>query len=285
MNKVIQELQRLYFLPKQQCRHQPQTSQAEEGPLTPELIAKSLQGETAVTLKLLSADSQVRALVIRFETGDGWSRLAELYQRLQGDLGLPALAVSVSGKGGFQLWISLADSIPLLQAQAFLRGLQREYLSDLPPSSVTLAPCIDDTGKEHVFADLAPVFNAATERWSAFIDPSLGSMFIDEPGLEIAPNLEAQADILAGFESIKTADFQRTLAILQSPEPATLPATPPVSQATTAPASHAGADIGTDYKDPQSFLLAVMNSSSASLDQRITAATALLAHLESPSAK
>jgi hypothetical protein len=106
-------------------------------------------------------------------------------------------------------------------------------------------------------------------------------MFIDEPGLEIAPNLEAQADILAGFESIKAEDFQRALALLQSPETAPLPA----SQATTAPASNAGPDIGTDYKDPQSFLLAVMNSSSASLDQRIMAATALLAHLESPSTK
>jgi hypothetical protein len=281
MNKVIQELQRRYFLPNQQCRHGPLASQAEDGPLTPELIAKSLQGETAVALKLVSADNQVRALVIRFETGDGWSRLAELYQYLQGNLGLPALAVSVSGKGGFQLWFSLADSIPLLQAQTFLHELQRKYLSDLSPSSVTLAPCIDGAGKEQVFADLAPAFNTATERWSAFIDPSLGSMFIDEPGLEIAPNLETQADILAGFESIKAEDFQRALALLQSLETAPLPA----SQATTAPASNAGPDIGTDYKDPQSFLLAVMNSSSASLDQRIMAATALLAHLESPSTK
>lgn len=277
MNKVIQELQRLYFLPDQQCRHRPEASHAEEGPLTPELLAKSLQGEAAVALKLVAADNQVRTLLIRFETGDGWGRLTELYQHLQSDLGLPPLAVSVSGKGGFQLWLSLANGIPLSQAQAFLSGLQRRYLSDQPPSSVAFAPRAGEAGEDGFYADLAPAFHASTERWSAFIDPTLGSMFIEEPGLEIAPNLEAQAGILAGFESIKAEDFQRTLGILQ------LPASPAAAMPPSPPTPHDNriSDIGTEYKDPRSFLLAVMNSSSASLDQRISAAAALLPHYES----
>lgn len=269
MNRVIHELQRLYFLPDQQCHSLPR---GEDGPLSPELIAKSLHGEATIALKLVSDDKQVRTLVIGFETGDGWNSLAELYQQLQSDLGLPALAVSVSGKGGFQLWFSLAESIPLPQAQAFLRGVQRKYLSDLRPSFVTFSPCLGDTGKESLTANLAPAFHAATERWSAFIDPSLGSMFIEEPGLEMTPNMDAQADILAGFESIKADDFQRALADLPSL---------PTSDNKPQLAEPNGSDIGTDYHDPRSFLLAVMNSSSASLDQRISAAAALLPHYES----
>ncbi|HEX5392335.1 MAG TPA: hypothetical protein VFW68_03595 [Rhodocyclaceae bacterium] len=273
MNKVIQELQRLYFLPDQQChsRHRDK-----EGPLTAELMTKSLQGETALALKLVSADNTLRMLVIAFAKGSDWSRLASFYQHLQNDLGLPPLAVSISAQGGFQLWLSLAECIPLAQAEAFLRGLQRKYADDLPPANTRLLPSVSDA-----LADMAPAFHQATDRWSAFIDPSLGSMFIDEPGLEIAPNMEGQADILSGFESIKTEDFQRALNLLQAAVESNTASMEGTSSAPSEATNLPGADIGTHHGDPKSFLLAVMNSPSATLDQRIKAATALLPHFES----
>lgn len=255
MDRVIEQLTRLYFLPDQP------------------------QGEGAA-LELSDAQGNVRTLVIRFEKSQDWPRLSALYQALQAELGLPALAVSISAKGGFQLWFSLAQGIPRAQAQAFLQGIRHKYLGDLPASAVTCSPAENTDAR----IALAPALDSESRRWSAFIDPSLGSIFVDEPGLEMAPNMEGQADILAGFESIDAKDFQNALAILQqTANAASAHPAQALAQAAMAPLASPlpnAADLG-HHKDPRSFLLAVMNSPSATLDQRIKAAAALLPYFES----
>jgi hypothetical protein len=120
--------------------------------------------------------------------------------------------------------------------------------------------------------NLVPSLHMTTGKWSAYIDPSLGSMFMDEPWLEIAPNLDKQADILASLESIRTEDFQKACIALAT---AALPdAESPVM--THPDPVRAKLNINTPYTDPESFLLAVMNDPSASPRHRISAAKALL---------
>ena len=62
---------------------------------------------------------------------------------------------------------------------------------------------------------LVPALDETTGRWSAFIDPTMGSMFIEETWLEMAPARDKQAGMLAGVESIKAENFQLALASLQ----------------------------------------------------------------------
>ncbi|HJV91893.1 MAG TPA: hypothetical protein VJ572_00385, partial [Azonexus sp.] len=130
-------------------------------------------------------------------------------------------------------------------------------------------------------SELLPAQHEATGKWSAFIDPSLGAMFIDEPGLEMAPNMDRQAEILAAAKSIAAAEFQRALKRLETPAapdsgPAEQGADQPAEAARAAGRPHSPLNVGSYYSDPKSFLLAVMNDPSASAGQRIKAAKALL---------
>lgn len=267
MNKLTQELQRLYLLPDQRYRSQ---DGDDAGPLTSAQLSKSLQGETSLAVRLLDENNATRAMVIAFEQAGDWSHLASLYQHLQDDLGLPAMAVSVSAQGGFQLWLSLREPISLAQAHAFLEGIRHRYPNDLPPARTRLLPTASEA-----YAGLAPGYHEAAGRWSAFIDPTLVSIFADSSGLEMAPSMEGQADILNSFECIKSEDFQRALELLRPPIESNAP-----TSANSSPAPNV-ADINHDYRDPRSFLLAVMNLSTATLEQRIQAASALLPYFES----
>ena len=97
------------------------------------------------------------------------------------------------------------------------------------------------------------------------IDLIQGSMFIEEAGLDMAPNMDRQADLLATVVRIKAGDFQHVLsgravegsASAQSGVEPLLP-------------------LGNRFDDPQSFLLAVMNDPAARAEHRIAAAQALL---------
>lgn len=244
MSKLNQELQRLYGLFDQ----------------------KNLVGDGDVGLNLLGADGRVRALVLGVERAADWARVGSLYQSLQEDLELPPPAISVSGQSGYQLWFSLMDAIPLAQAEVFFEALRLKYLADLPPSRLKFYP-----SRNNMTVGLVPALNEASQKWSAFIDPTMGAMFVEESGLEMAPNRDRQADMLSGLKSVAAEDFQRALAILFA-EPAStkVPASPEVDFQCSAPG------VAKYYADPKSFLLAVMNDPSASLDQRLQAAKALL---------
>jgi hypothetical protein len=295
MNKLIIELQRLYFLHDQQW-HGPQLDDSGEpvclaaGRLTPELVAESLAGEKTTMLEMVSADGMARAMVVNFSKPADWEAVANLYRLVQDDLDLPAPAISVSGRKGYRIWFSLGEPVPAAQATEFLDALCRRYLADIPAGNVEFAPDTNQAaaGKQAV-VKLVPALHMSSGKWSAFIDPSLGAMFIDEPGLEMAPNMDRQANILAGLESVKAADFQRALGILQQAaeaEATTAPVAPEASanlpdEAASQPCLDTGRrraklNVGEHFSDPQSFLLAVMNDPSASARQRIKAAKALL---------
>lgn len=214
------------------------------------------QAPDGTALALVNAGGQVRTLVAGFRKSSDWASVADLYQAVQVDWEWPAPAISVSADQGFQIWFSLAEPVSLAQAGQFLELLRQRYLAGLPASAVALQP-----GHEGDCVPLVPALHAASGKWSAFIDPSMGEMFIDEPGLDMAPGLDRQAEMLAALASIAAADFHRVMA-----------APPPTGNAD----SQRGMSPGSDH--PHGFLLAVMNDPSVAMGDRIEAAKALLPH-------
>ena len=275
MDKLIAQLRRLYFLDDQRCA----LETGGEGALSADVVVQCLSGGPSVALDLVGADGRVRALVVAFENAADWPHAANLYQAVQDDLDLPAPALGVAGR--YVLWFSLAQAVPAAQAIAFLAALRARYLADLPAQRVALYPA--DATPARVA--LTPERYAASGQWSAFIDPTLGSMFVDDPWLEMAPNPDKQAELLGALNSIAPAEFETALGALQSAEPsapAPLDAAPATDR--VAPRRRSALNVGSDYRDPQSFLLAVMNDESASARQRIAAAKALLPYFADKSA-
>lgn len=239
MDKFTNQLQRLFFLP----------------------------GHHAIDL---GAPRQ-RCLLIDFSRSADWPALAELYEAVQRDLDLPAPAVSVSASHGFRLWFSLADGIPVEQGERFLLALYRRYLSAVPEKHVSLYPGLATALVEHI--DIPPYHDAGADKWSAFIDPSLGSMFADEAGLDMAPGMDKQAALLAACASMPNDAFELALVhLLAGSEFGS------ASQANHAdtPSAPQTLSLGGDFADPYSFLLAVMNDRSAAVEHRLEAAKALL---------
>ncbi|MEI7613006.1 MAG: hypothetical protein WCK63_08865 [Betaproteobacteria bacterium] len=286
MNRLIAELQRLYFLHDQQW-HLLETDNADgfgalaECIITDEIVACSLAGELNAAIDLVGADGQVRAMVVDFSRATDWEQVARLFNEIQEHLELPAPAISVSAKAGYQLWLSLAESVPAAQAEAFLNELCLKYLREIPRSQLRHLP----QSNEPVSADgrllpLAPALDRRTGKWSAFIDPTMGSMFTEAPGLEMAPNLDRQADILSRLKCIKAEEFQRALSRLQTEASASPTEPAPVKLSPDSPNTCSTLSIGNDFSDPKSFLLAVMNDPSATTGQRINAAKALLPYFE-----
>jgi len=236
MNALSRELQRLYFLPVS-------PGGTEDAPWP-------------------SADGMARVMVVSFARAADWPAVAGLYGNIQEVLGLPAPAVSVSGEAGYALWLALAEPQPVAQLQVFLAGLKRVFLADVPEQFLGFHP---DAAK--ITPVPLPLQHPVTGRWSAFIDPGMGSMFAEESGLEMAPNPLRQAEMLAGLKCMTTADFQRVLATLT---------------AENVPASVSGDDVPAapagGFSDPASFLMAVMNDPAVSMENRIRAAASLLAH-------
>lgn len=210
VEKVISELGRLY-LP--------------QGTFSPDALAQHVQGQATLPVSLVASDGMARAMVIPFnklQSGDGdghWTLLCQVANALQADLGLPAPAVSISGKHGFGLWLSLESPVGSDRIQHFLALLQRAYFpavelrADAAAAAVELPPCL----------------HRETGRWAAFINPGLGASFADESGLEMAPPLAGQVALLEGLHSISDAQFQHALALLDQvqavlPEP--VPAAP-----------------------------------------------------------
>lgn len=270
MNKLESELKRLYLLPGQEW---PSPASDTDKPV----------------IKLLSTEGLVRCLVLSVDNGSNWEHVAALYQGVQEDLDLPAPAISVSSEDGYQIWFSLSEPVPLQLARDFMAGLCRKYLAEIKTDKLKLRPGPEG---ELGFVPLVPARVENTERWSAYIDPSMGSMFVEETWLEMPPSLDKQAGMLARQESIKAQDFQRTLGALPPLADLNVTDLKHGSQAVTAdpfPSRQSGKEatlnVGSGFADPKSFLLAVMNDPSASTDQRIAAAVALLPFFEKGAGK
>ena len=242
MNRLQQELQRLYA---------PQ--------------ADARLGLDLGAGGLIDAQGRVRAMVLELGRPADWAALSAVWTGVQADLGLPAPAIALNGSDGCQLWFSLLESVPVPQAAAFLDVLRRRYLGDIAPVRVAMLPALDTASDgPPLHARLVPALQADNSLWSAFVASDLAPMFADEPWLDMPPNPDGQAQLLAPLKSISPAEFELALQRLRS---VAVPASP-------GPASHAAAQAAS--LDPRRFLLDVMNNDSLDLALRIEAAKALL---------
>lgn len=200
MEQLISELARLYLPPG----------------TAPEMLAQRLLGNVTGAINLVGSDGSTRAMAITFRktvaSGEGqhWSRLCEVANAMQAELGLPAPAVSISGFDGYALWLSSEAPVPAAQAQEFLELLHRAYFPE-----VELAP-----DAAFIPAELPPCLNQGTGKWAAFIHPGMGSSFAEESGLEMAPPFAGQAALLETVQSISSAQFTHVLATLQQSQSA-----------------------------------------------------------------
>ncbi|WP_210542882.1 hypothetical protein [Rhodoferax sp. PAMC 29310] len=222
---------------------------------------------------LIDAQGQVRAMVVDVAQPAGWAAVAALCQGIQDELDLPTPAIAVSGGTGFQVWLSLAEPVSVLQAQTFLAALCQRFLGTVPARHVQRMPVAEPSATPPArHASLVPALQGATGRWSAFVAPGLASMFADEPWLDVRPGIDAQAQLLSRLESISVADFARTKQELGlSDTPAA-----PLPVATTGGNSGAATAPTNTEIDPRRFLLSVMNDPAVEMRLRIEAAKALL---------
>ncbi|MBA2961130.1 MULTISPECIES: hypothetical protein [Ramlibacter] len=251
MNRLQAELQRLYVLP-------------DEPP-----------GADAGRVLLVGSDGRVRTLVLQAALPAGWQALSAAWAGVQADLELPPPAIAVTGVDAYQLWLSLAQPVPLADALAFLEGLCARYLGQVRPDRVATFPAADAATQR---MPLVPSLQADAGRWSAFVTPDLAALFADEPWVDLPPSADAQANVLGGLGCIRTDAFVRALAQLRSADAAT--SEPQAHAATRTPAGAGGATI--TETDPRRFLLAVMNDGTLDLRLRIEAAKALLAAPSGP---
>ncbi len=199
-----------------------------------------------------------QALCLGFRRAADWESVAALWHAAQAELDLPAPAMSIDGEG-YRLWFSLAERVADETARRFIDGLIRRYLAELPDARLHI-----DFAASPPPAELIP-----DERWAAFIDPGLGSMFAAEPWLDMAPNRNQQADLLAALRSIRPAELSHALdRMLAQTSPA------------AAPAALETLSLSGPFTHPRDFLLAVMNDPQAGSLARIEAAKALLPYFE-----
>jgi hypothetical protein len=223
-------------------------------------------------------------MVLELARPADWTLLSTVWRGVQMDLELPAPAIAVSGIDGYQLWFSLAEPTSVAQARAFLESLHLRYLSLVAPGRLAMMPAVDAAmpGKiQHAL--LVPALQSATGRWSAFVAPDLAAIFSEEPWLDLPPNPDAQAKVLARLECIKPAVFQ---AVLEQLSPVIRTATSPVtSVAGEREDSQASHEVKVSVPpgnslDPKGYLLSVMNDKTIELHLRIEAAKALLPYFE-----
>lgn len=218
---------------------------------------------------LVDSNGTVRAMVLEVARPADWDAIASVWQGVQVDLDLPAPAIAVSGVDGYQLWFSLLEPVPAVQAHAFLDALRARYLRAIAPERVRLLPAVEAAEPRH--AGAVPALQVRSGCWSAFVAPDLAPMFADTPWLDIEPSQDGQADLLSCIESIKEADFRKALERLG---PVTTPATADAGPVDTGSASRYACP------DPKRFLLDVMNDDAVALELRVEAAKALLPFFE-----
>lgn len=243
---------------------------------------------------LIDGRGETRAFVLDVASTAGWQAVDALWREAQTALGLPAPAVAINGRDGFQLWFSLQVPVAVPRASAFLRGLQRRFLAGLAPEQVRAMPVTTDAG---TVAHAPPVPGEQTRpgQWSAFVKPELLALFVDTPWLDIEPGIDGQADLLRGVRSLDPDGFEGALRQLgvpaaQTSRPAAAehaphaPGVAPPSDPEAArgwPASippETRDGQGLPPEDPESFLVGVMRDGSVPLALRIEAARVLLAH-------
>ena len=214
---------------------------------------------------LIDASGASRLLCLALPAKD-WPAAEALLRALLEYLELPLPAVSVDGKG-FRLWLSFAEVIDAATGARFAAALRQRYLPELPAERLQVL-----TGQ---LALPPSLLDEDGERWTAFIDPGMGSLFVDEPSLDFSPSPDKQAELLASFASIPARAFAHAVARLETASSEISGETPTTAVHQPETAKTIGA-----YPDPKSFLLAVMNDPGVPLAQRIEAAKALLPYAD-----
>lgn len=217
---------------------------------------------------LVDEQGRVRAMVLALASPADWDALARVWNGVQADLGWPAPAIAVAGaEHGYQLWFSLTQPLDGGHAQALGQALKHRYLADQPAHRVRVWPQLVDGAMCH--ARGVPALVAADGPWSAFVAADLAPVFADEPWLELPPNPDGQASLLAALRSMSADELVHGLALLDTARPnAAAPATPGQALALAA------------HTDPRRFLLEVMNNEAVALSLRIDAAKALLPYAD-----
>jgi hypothetical protein len=233
---------------------------------------------------MIGSDGQSRAMVLELARPADWALLSTVWQGVQADLGLPAPAIAVSGQNGVQLWFSLEQAVPAMQAAAFLGALRVRYLGGIDPERLQLLPKPDAAAPMRVVhAQQVPAAQGADGRWSAFVAQDLAPVFAEEPWLDMPPNPEGQAELLSRLKSIEPAALQRAMERLV-PDPAAppVPVAVPVAVPNAVPNAAPNAVPKAAATGPRQFLLDVMNDERVALPLRIEAAKALLPWFEGP---
>jgi hypothetical protein len=122
MDSLLAQLRRLFILPGGQPYHR-QNETGEYPPtgtilselrkLTPGTLERHLRGEETVALNLVSPEGLTRVAMLDFDgaahgkAARDWQCLRTVAAIVERDLGLPAPAVSISGRKGYGLWWSL----------------------------------------------------------------------------------------------------------------------------------------------------------------------------------
>lgn len=209
------------------------------------------------------ADGRLRRLVLELRAPADWAALGRVWQGVQADLGWPAPAIVVSGQDGVQLWFALQQPVDAAEAGAVLRWLVQRHLAELPAHRLRLLPGTDGAlGWRPGAVPLLQAGGDDGERWSAFVAPDLAPLFSETPWLDVEPNPEGQASLLAGLRAITAEAWQRAVAVaLPVADPQPLGAAPATMAA---------------FTDPRAFLLSVMNDPAVPMALRIDAAKALL---------
>lgn len=226
---------------------------------------------------LIDGDGRVRAMALELARPADWDAVSKVWQGVQVDLELPAPAIAVSGRDGYQLWFSLAEPLPIPEAAAFLESLRTRYLGDVARDRVLLMPAADTSAPQQGrHAGPVPALQAQSGNWSAFVAPDLAPMFVDSPWLDIPPSPDGQADLLSGLDCIGSADFRKARERLG---PARTPAGTHSALTSSGPTDAGSAQPGACL-DPKRFLLEVMNDDAVALGLRIEAAKALLPYVD-----
>lgn len=188
------------------------------------------------------------ARVLELEGAGSWSELAKVWTGVQAELELPAPGIAVNGCDAYQLWFSFPASVSDPEAERLLATLRSRYLGDVRPDRIRIRT-----------KAAPPPFQAAPERWSAFVTPDLAALFDEGPWLDLPPGDDAQAELLSRLKPIPADALRRALPLLQ-------------------PAPQAAAPLPQmpDDDDPRRFLLRVMNDAAVDMHLRIEAAKALL---------
>ena len=222
-----------------------------------------LDATGSAAVRQTDSGTLARTMVLELRKPADWRALSKVWQGVQAELHLPAPAIAVNGVDGYQLWFSLAEALPIEQAQAFIQALCARYLSDVAPERLNVWPA---SGQ---LTPPAPPWERAADQWSAFVAPDLAPVFSEAPWLDVPPSADGQADLLSQLKSIQLPDLRSAIAQTQAASTGLADKGMLAERPATAPGS-----------DPKRFLIDVMNNEAVALPLRIDAAKALLPYFE-----